>query len=152
MRVNPTSRPEVAGFTLIELLVVLTILSLLIVLTPRLLQGLPGMRFRREVSDLASAMREARTRAVSSGDTVLMRFDTRRLSWDEHAYPVHQMSPAVTALTFSVPGSNLAPDGLGILAFLPDGSATPGLLRLTGVNRHAVLSVNWVTGSVHVEE
>jgi len=145
--------PGEGAFTLVELLVVLLLLSLLAATAaPRLSRGLPGMSVRAASYEVASALHQARGRAIFSQHEAAVRFNLadRRLQIVGEE-PVRQLDPQIEIGLLTA--TREAPsDQVGYVRFFPDGSSSGGRIRLSreGVSRE--LDVHWLTGEVSVHE
>ena len=142
-----------AGFTLLELMVVLSILGLILALTPISLSiVVPGQRLRSAASILADDLREARNRSVLSGRTTELVIDLQansyRIGEDGKPKPFPD-GTAVSVEEFSVGKVDPAK---AIVGFFPDGSASGGRIDLRAGGRHYLVAVNWLTGRVTVDD
>jgi type II secretion system protein H len=142
-------RYDTAGFTLLELLIVLTIMSLLLSLVPYAARGLPALRFRRDVSDLVASLREAHNTALLRGEEISVLVDTTHLMWVGADRVTRSLAPGVERI--SVLTDQTVSTSQPAIRFLPDGSASPAIIRLDDGARTALISVKWMSGEVRVD-
>jgi len=122
-----TSRNR-GGFTLLELLVVIVVMSLLLgLLTVFGPMGSRWQRTRGAAHNIAAAMVLARGQAIASGRAVALRVP------DEPSWLDVTVTP-------------------GKIIFEPDGSATGGTVELQEGGRRIVVSADWLTGRVSIDE
>ena len=138
------------GFTLMELLVVLTILGLALLLAmPVLERTLPGLELRTEARTLASAMRQARARAIGRNEEVTIVVDRQGAALKANGKQVVQLNRKIDIAPLA--GASLSP-GAGEIRFFPDGTSTGGHLTLVLGERQKHVFVDWLTGAVSIPE
>jgi general secretion pathway protein H len=152
IRTSPTGETgDAGGFTLMELLVVLAILGLALVLAmPTLGRVLPGLELRTEARDVASALREARARAISRNEEVTIIVNRERGTLQLGGKPVVQLSPTIGIPALETSHSSRAGDNE--IRFFPDGTSTGGRLTLALGERQEHVVVDWLTGAVSITE
>lgn len=139
-----------AGFTLIELVVVLAILGLLLALLPDALSiAIPGQQLRAAAYQLADDLKDARTRAVVSGEPTSIRIALSEYD-GQLAVGMRKLPHGATIQVADVPRQTLA-GGLEQMSFFPDGSASGGRISLAVGTRKYVISIDWLTGRVTVD-
>lgn len=139
------------GYTLFEVLVVLAIVGLVLAAVPMLAGRRAGPEVRAAAIEVASAMREARSEAISRFQPVAFQLDV-----DARAYRVGSGGsakplPSTLDLALYTARSELAGETAGGIRFFPDGSATGGRVTLSEDGQRYVVSVDWLTGAVAVE-
>jgi general secretion pathway protein H len=140
------------GFTLLELMVVCVIVALLVALVPPLYSGaVPGARLKAAARDLAVALRETRSLAIRSN-----REQVLYLNLEKPAYRIGNAAPRTLAdgvrlSTESRPAQRTPVTELRV-RFLPDGSSSGVLLRLSVDGRDCLLGMNWLLGSITLTE
>jgi general secretion pathway protein H len=145
-----------AGFTLLELLVVLAIMGLMMVIAaPRIAGVLPGAELDSGTRQLASGLREARSKAVSlnrqvpfilSGSANSYSIGTGRTASKAGTLPDNIAITLWTGTT-EVTGANQ-----GAIRFFPDGSSTGGRIELAGKAGKRRIEVDWLTGRIRLGE
>jgi len=155
-------KPPAPGFTLIELLVVLTIAGLLTTLVaPLYSKAVPGVRLKVAARDFAISLRDARSRAISTG-----RQTDLKLIEDPPSYMVGD-TPAIslprgvfmTAYNyFTAPQGSLAgADALSgqdnvFIRFYPDGSSNGSVVKVSNSGAAYRIDVSWLMGDVNIFE
>ncbi len=130
----PTPTTE-AGFTLLELLVVITVLALVSgLLVFRYGGGDAAATFERQVQAVRETLEAARAEAV-------LRGRLREIT-------VGQLSAVAPRLTISVVSDGDAAP----IVFLPDGTASGGVLLLVGETARRKLAIDWLTGRSEIGE
>lgn len=141
------------GYTLMEVLVVLAIIGLVLATIP-LMAGdrRPGTETRAAAIEVASALRQTRSRAVAQFSSEVFVLDTEGHSYQIGAAGPRKTLPESLSLSLYTARSELQDENTGRIRFFPDGSATGGRVTLARDNRQYVVAVDWLTGSVSLEE
>ena len=140
------------GFTLLELVVVLAIIGVVLVLVPGfLLRGQPGLDVEAAARAIAGALRETRADAMQHNREQLfaLEVEERLFRAGTGRAPV-QIDRAIE-VTFQTARQELVGETIGQIRFFPDGSSTGGRVGLTRDERHAAVTVDWLTGLVAVD-
>ncbi|MFP4533077.1 MAG: GspH/FimT family pseudopilin [Desulfobacterales bacterium] len=158
------------GFTLIELLVVLIIISLVSAfVAPRITAPLGNLSLKTASKKIVSALRYARSQAVSEneGRVAIFDFELRRLmlfkgsdlppAYRPDDLPVEKAEmvyelPENTRFEQAVSGEEKISEGLFQLPFFPNGSSDGGELILTneGGLRYRI-KIDFITGLASLE-
>jgi len=134
------------GFTLVELAVTLLVLALAVsVSAPSLARGVDTVRARAETAGIATFLRGARERAVTSNRVYEVQVKTEEgvieLRTGETVLAVRRAAPGVRV--------SLDPPTSGTVTFLPQGLSSGAQLRVEGPGRRAhLVIVNALTGRV----
>ncbi len=140
------------GFTLVELLVVLVLGALLVGLVgPQLSSGVPGSELRAGARDLASALRQVRADAISSGEEQSLLLDVRENRFELSGSDRGGNLPADIDLRIDTARGEVVDDHRAGIRFFADGSATGGRIRLNSNGRILVVDVDWLTGRARIE-
>jgi general secretion pathway protein H len=141
------------GFTLLELLVVCVIVALLAALVPPLYSGaVPGARLKAAARDLAAALRETRSLAITRN-----REEVLYLNLDKPQYRIGGRPPRIMAegVHLSVESNSTQygarPDEYRV-RFFPDGSSSGAAIRLDAGGRAYRLDLNWLLGNITLTE
>lgn len=148
------SNPQAStGFTLIELLVVLAISALLVALVPTAGYKLKAaMDYRAAVQGGYRVLHQARSLAIRQGVPVVVAVDLDQRSMDVAEREENVVFPDNLRLDLTVAGE-VADARVGRFVFYPDGSSTGGRLTLERPSgQGTTLSVDWLTGRVHVSD
>jgi general secretion pathway protein H len=132
-----TSRLRQRGFTLLEMIVVLVILGLMAGLV--LARGpIHSTRLDTQSTarDLAGTLRLARARAIAANRSVTVNIASG--AWQAEGTPTMSAPRDVTLA------------GTAKIQFAPDGSSSGGQIAVQGGDRRIGISVDWLTGRVHV--
>lgn len=140
------------GYTLVELLVVLVLMSALLALVPPLFdRGLSATELNAVARDMMSAMRYARSSAVSRRQPVAFTLDLKQHLFRVDGRPAVSL-PKALQLELVTGESELRGSGAGAITFYADGSATGGNLTLVTEARQLRLDVDWLSGRVSLHE
>ena len=140
------------GFTLVELLVVLVLAALLVGLVgPQLASGVPGSELRAGARDLASALRQARADAISSGEEQRLILNVEDNRFDLSGSGRSGSLPGDLRLRIDTSRGEVVDEHRAGIRFFADGSATGGRIQLNGNGRILVVDVDWLTGRTRIE-
>ena len=152
-RVRAGQRPDPRdGFSLLETLVVLAITALVVAVAAPALRDPSGRRtLDRNVVEIASLLRAARSEAVRAGAEAVVTVDvadrTVLTSWSADTVV---FSPSVAVQVTGAREELLSPATPSV-RFFPDGSATGGEIRLDSSGYKVRIAVDWLTGRVEWE-
>ena len=140
------------GFTLIEMLVVLTVAALIVgIALPRLTGASEKAALRTAAHQLAAALRNTRSLAMTSGRTEAFVIDTANGAFRAGPTAPRQL-PRGLQLALVTVRADRDGSSQGRIQFFADGSSTGGgVLLASGKTRSQVL-VDWLTGRVSVAE
>lgn len=138
---------DIRGFTMIEVVVVVAMIAILVaVAAPIFLQQKPEQNLKEAASDLAAAVRYARSLAVSGTTTGAVRPDSIDVTFDAVAneyriVAVQAGTPPVTTPMKIGRMSSYHPGQLSMGVFTPDGSNTIRFRRNGASNQIARVTV-----------
>ena len=132
------------GFTLIETLVVLAIVGLVLALVPPVFAGLSGNRLRAAADEVVLTLREARSSAIRTGNTIELVLDPTRRIYGVSGEARVRALPAVVQRFDAAPLAD--ENGLVHIRFFPDGSATEGQVWLRSGRQSTRITIDWLTG------
>ncbi|MFZ2003912.1 MAG: GspH/FimT family pseudopilin [Stellaceae bacterium] len=149
--VTPLSGEE-AGFTLLEMIVVVTILALALTLIVGYRPPWSGaLGVRGAASELASALRLARSDAIARDGPVSVVLDVTG-----HHYRIGQGSELSFPPTLKVELLTLASErdatNAGEIRFNPDGSSTGGRVTIGDGSHTLAVGVDWLNGRVSIRD
>lgn len=134
------------GFTLLEMLAVILIISIgLGAIAFGVSHSLESVRDRQATSDLALALRKARTQAMLTRQTVAIHFSPSRNSYVQHGQS-ETLLPNGMGLRMTTAASTDSAEG--IIVFYPNGSSSGGNVTLERGDQSWRLDVAWLTGKV----
>jgi general secretion pathway protein H len=141
------------GYTLMEVLVTLAIIGLVLAAIP-LMAGdrRPGAEARAAAIEVASALRQTRSTAIAKFRSEVFVLDTEGHSYQVGVAGPKKALPEELSLSLYTARSELQDESAGRIRFFPDGSATGGRVTLASDDRGYVIAVDWLTGSVSLEE
>ncbi|MBV9784140.1 MAG: GspH/FimT family pseudopilin [Acidisphaera sp.] len=141
-----------AGFTLIEMIVVLVILGLALgLVVARGPMRSRGMQAAAAASDVAQALRLARTRAIAGDRQVEFTVDLAQHSFRVDGGPPHLLPPSLGVSAIAASGQTLGQRFAGI-RFDPDGGSSGGRIELVEGRRRLQVGVDWFTGRVRIAD
>ena len=144
------SRHDTGGFTLIELLVVLTIMAVLATMAvayrpARLEAGV----LKGAADRLASDLRAARVKAITTGRTEIVAIDLARPRYTSSAGANRKDFPENVGVLVTL-GDTKQRGPVVDIVFAADGSASGGVVALTHASREERVGIDWLTGRVTV--
>lgn len=135
-----------------ELLVAFAIGALLVGLTPIAFGKLrESSHYRDTLRNLVTDLRQARQQAVTRGTDVRFQMDLLRRQFGVQGAPQREV-PQPLQVRATVGGTEITPDQVAGILFLPDGGATGGsfdVLRPSGFGTRVL--VDWLSGRVEQE-
>ncbi len=139
------------GFSLIELLVALALLIAVLAIAPAYFsRGVSSAEFRDSARQIASGLRSAQARAISSFQEQVFLLDLDKLYFsideDETKVPL----PENINLKLKTAESERVDESRGGIRFFPDGSSTGGEIKLSKDGRSLKVAVNWATGMITI--
>lgn len=141
-RISSTRTDPAAAFTLLETVVVLTIIGVITALAaPYYSRAAARQQMDAVAQELTRTLEAARNTAMSEKRTVPVSFET---------------APAVYRIAA---GTHILPDTFSLslehgstLNFYADGSADPGVIRLTANRHQAIVEVDQLTGLARIRQ
>lgn len=139
-----------AGFTLIELLVVVAILGLAL----GLIVGYRppwsnGLGLRGAAGELASALRLARSEAITENAPVSVAVDVAGHRYQVGQGRVRNLPPRLQLRLLTLADERRSARQ-GAIRFNPDGSSTGGRITITDGSRALAVGVDWLSGRVSI--
>lgn len=144
---SPSSQ---AGFTLFEVLVTLVVLGLALVLVIGYKPPWSaGLGLRGAASEIAGALRRARSEAIVQNRTVGVTIDLDRRRFQVDAAPARQLPPQLNLALLTLADER---QGVrrGAIRFNPDGSSTGGRVSVSDGHETIAVGVEWLTGRVAI--
>ena len=141
------------GFTLLELIVVMVVAAAAVgLVAPRFAAALPGLELKSAATDLASALRYARGRAIAMRREIAVVIDvdagTYRIEGDADER-VRELGRQIE-INLLTGRSELRSPSVGALSFFADGASTGGQVALSAGDRSFEIDGLWLTGRVTV--
>jgi general secretion pathway protein H len=139
-----------AGFTLLEMVVVLAILALALTL----IMGYrppwsSGLGVREVASNLASAMRLARSEAISRDGPVSVAIDVARHRYRVGEGPEHSLPSRLRVELLTI-ASERRTTSAGEIRFNADGSSTGGRVTVGDGLHTLAVGIDWLNGRVSI--
>lgn len=141
------------GFTLIEMLVVLTIAALIVGLAlPRLTGATETATLRTAAHEVAAALRNTRSLAMTRGRTEAFVIDTANGAFAAGQTAPPGRLPRGLQLALVTVAADRESTSLGRIQFFADGSSTGGGVLLANGKLRSQVLVDWLTGRVSIAE
>jgi general secretion pathway protein H len=141
------------GFTLLELLVVLTIVALAATVAAPLLSGGKDKEdFAASVRTVATALREARSLALTTNRSQALLVDVDRGAVRIGNAGRLASLPKSVRLSLLTVAQERVDRGTGAIRFFSDGSSTGGRLTLLQGNRRSDVMVDWLSGRISIDD
>jgi len=141
------------GYTLMEVLVTLAVIGMVLAAVPLVAGGpRPGAEVRATAIELASALRRTRGAAIVGFHSETFVLDTERGVYSAGSNQIEAVLPEGLELSLYTARSELEDESTGRIRFFPDGSATGGRITLASGGHSYVVSVDWLTGAVEMEQ
>jgi len=137
--------------TLLELLIVLSIMAIVAAMVmPMLGGGVSSSELRSAARQVASALRMARSEALSTRKETRLVFDL-----EQHAFQLEREAhshalPKQAELKLFTAQSDIASEKIGAIRFFPDGGSNGGRLTIAAGERKYEIDVDWLTGRVAI--
>ena len=144
---------DAQGVTLLELLVVMTIIGLMLAVVPPIVSGvLPGLEHEGAARELAAALRQARSRAITRNEPSDLYLDVEaKQYWTSTDPQPVELPPGLQLELYGA--AELAPDETsGGIRFYPDGSSTGGQIVLSWDAQSYRVNVDWLLGKVQIDD
>ena len=137
---------------MLELMLVLVILVIAYGIASPLVANLSGGDLKASTRTIASALKRARTAAISTRQETPITFDleTRTLTLAGEPKPV-QLPPKLDLQLYTVQ-QELTSDKVAAIRFYPDGSSTGGRVTVGKDERRFEIDIDWLTGRVHISQ
>lgn len=136
-----------------EVLVTLAVIGMVLAAVPLVAGGSrPGAEVRAAAIELASALRQTRGAAIVGFHNEAFILDTERGVYIAGSNQIEAVLPEGLELSLYTARSELEDESTGRIRFFPDGSATGGRITLASGGHSYVVSVDWLTGAVEVEQ
>ena len=142
-----------AGFTLIELLVVMAILGVMIAVMPMVARGvLPSLQVRADAREIAASLRQARAEAIRDNRETAVLFDVEAGRYGRPgAASAGELGRGV-AMRLTTARREVLGEGLGRIAFYPDGASSGGEVTLSADGESYLVAIDWFTGRIQVAD
>ena len=142
-----------SGFTLLEIMVVMVIAGLMIALVPPLFSSaVSGTKLKGSARDLAIVLRETRSKAIIHNSEQQVHLDLETPRYRIGSGKIQPLPDKVGIDIETITGEKLEPNAKHTLRFFPDGSSSGELITFSGGNRAYQLHLNWLTGSITINE
>lgn len=149
-RARPTASPAAGrarGVSLIEIIIVIVLIAVMSLLAAAAMSGgFKGMQLRSAAREVASQLRYARTRAITTGQTQRFVIDPAAHAW--HAADRNGDIPDTLRVSFTGARELQPSPGQGAILFFADGASTGGRVQLSRERAAWNVDVAWLTGEV----
>ena len=137
-----------SGFTIIELIVVLIIVLLgMTVVGANFSKVSPALQLKTVGGEVISALRLARTQAVSTQQAVSVRFNLYENTYQVQGQQTLKLPEDLT-LSLVILRKNYAGNEIASIIFYQDGSSSGAQVLLELANHKEQIDVNWLTGKI----
>lgn len=137
-----------SGFTIIELIVVLIIVLLgMTVVGANFSKVSPALQLKTVGGEVISALRLARTQAVSTQQAVSVCFNLYENTYQVQGQQTLKLPEDLT-LSLVILRKNYAGNEIASIIFYQDGSSSGAQVLLELANHKKQIDVNWLTGKI----
>ncbi|MDG2364677.1 MAG: GspH/FimT family protein [Methylococcaceae bacterium] len=137
-----------SGFTIIELIVVLIIVLLgMTVVGANFSKVSPALQLKTVGGEVISALRLARTQAVSTQQAVSVCFNLYENTYQVQGQQTLKLPEDLT-LSLVILRKNYAGNEIASIIFYQDGSSSGAQVLLELANHKKQIEVNWLTGKI----
>jgi len=137
-----------SGFTIIEFIVVLIIVLLgMTVVGANFSKVSPALQLKTVGGEVISALRLARTQAVSTQQAVSVRFNLYENTYQVQGQQTLKLPEDLT-LSLVILRKNYAGNEIASIIFYQDGSSSGAQVLLELANHKKQIDVNWLTGKI----
>ena len=131
---------------------VLVILGLTITLAvPMFTHAMPGVEAKAAARDVAAMMRAAHSLAITGNREVTVAVDLDRRTVELAGARSRTIDKGVGIGLYTA-AEELNDRGAGRIRFYPDGTSTGGRVRLSAGERKYDVTVDWISGSVKIDD
>lgn len=142
---------KLKGFTLIELLVVMSIIGFLLAIVPPMLPNvIGGTQLKAATRDLNSALKYARSKAISSQGEVTLKLNVKDKTYSIQKKKKQLSLPKDSEIVLTTAKSEQLSKNEGAIRFFADGSSTGGGIAIKRDKAEYFIDVNWLTGKVKI--
>lgn len=143
------STDRASGFTIIELIVVLLIVLLgMTVVGANFSKVSPALQLKTVGGEVVSALRFARTQAVSTQQAVSVRFNLYENTYQVQGQQQTLKLPEDLTLSLVILTKNYVGNEIASIIFYKDGSSSGAQVLLELDNHKKQIEVNWLTGKI----
>lgn len=139
------------GFTLVEMLLVITIsIMAMAVVSPNLSSGNQSSILKSAGRDIASALRYARGKALTTQKEAVVTLNLEENSYQVTGRDKQFKLKEEIDITLSVAQTEQDGVGSGSVRFFADGSSSGGKITLELGEFKQIIDINWLTGQVEL--
>lgn len=131
----------------------MAIVALVVTLIPPLFSGaVPGARLKGAARDLAVAMRDTRSQAITRNAQTALHLNLEQAQYTIPGRQSRSLPAGVRVNVATAAGEDALPEPQHVLYFYPDGSSSGSRITLSSGKRAYRLDVDWLTGRVSIAE
>lgn len=109
-----------------------------------------SVRIRQATREIAAALRQARSLAITTQEESALLLDVDKKSYALGGKQKHLMVPDHATLTLIAAGIEQVSASSGGIRFFADGSSTGGRIVVSYAPYEYQVDVNWLTGRIHI--
>lgn len=146
------ARRQLEGFSLLEILVVLAMMGLVYALVAPRISGGGVTELRAATRQVAAGLRKARVNAIATRKEAILTVDVEQRRFSIDGDPRQHRLPNDAEIGVYTSQAEVVEAKQAAIRFYPDGSSTGGAITLARGEARLRVDVDWLTGTVTIQD